>query len=115
MSHNTHKTIADSFQPTPDSGDHLCHLYMTSKIPRTKIPCLNSVVINSRPWTLFIVKSHLLSLSDDTSMCSLFMYILPCCVSCSHLVYTTLTTITLPTSLINAMITDLVYKTPNFV
>jgi len=64
-----------------------CHLCMTSKIPRTKFPCLNLVVINFWPWTLFIVKSHLLFLSDPASMCSLFMYSLPCCVFHLHLVY----------------------------
>ena len=38
--------------------------FATSKIPRTKFLCLNSVIINSWPWTLFIVKSHLLFSSD---------------------------------------------------
>src|SRR5882724_3825126 len=87
MSHNTHKQFLRSFQPILDSSNHLFQFHMTSEIPRTRFPHLNSVVINPQPWTLFIVKSHLLSLSDPASMCSLFMYISPCCVSHLHLVY----------------------------
>src|SRR5882724_7803285 len=87
MSHNTHKQLLTSFWPIVDSSNHLSHLYTTSKIPGTKFLHSNLVVINSQPWILYIVKSCLLSLSDPASMCSLFMYILPCCVSLSHLVY----------------------------
>src|SRR5882724_8415737 len=52
MSCNTHKKIADKFLPVLDPRNHPCHLHTTSEIPRTNFPCLNSVVINSRPWTL---------------------------------------------------------------
>jgi len=84
---NTHKQLLTSFQPIPDSSNHLCQPHMTSKIPRTKFPCSKLVVINFWPWTLSIVKSFLLFLSNPASLCSLFMYTLPCCVSCSHLFY----------------------------
>src|SRR5882724_9431741 len=84
---NTHKQLLTSFQPILDSSNHLCHLHTTSEIPRTKFPHSNLVVINSQSWVLFIVKSCLLFLSNPASMCSLFMYTSPCCVSHSHLVY----------------------------
>src|SRR5882724_5300343 len=109
-SHNTHKTIADKFQPTPDSSNHPCHLHMTSEIPRTKFLCSNLVVINFQPWTLPIVKSHLLLLSDPGSLCSLFMYTFPFCVFLHTSVPPTLAHPTLPTSPINAMFTDPIYK-----
>jgi len=62
------------------SSNHPFHLHTTSKIHGTKFPCLNLVVINFQPWTLPIVKSHLLFFSDPASLCLLFMYTLPCCV-----------------------------------
>jgi len=69
MSSNTHKTIADKFQSILDSSNHPFHLHTTSEIPGTKFPCLNLSVINFWPWTLSIVKSCLLFLSNPAFLC----------------------------------------------
>ena len=69
-----------------DSSNH-SSTSMTSEIPRTNFQCSNSAVTNSQPWTLFIVKYHLLFPSDPATMCSLFMYISPQLCSHLHLVY----------------------------
>src|SRR5882724_4622144 len=43
---NTHKQLLTSFWPFLDSSNHFHHPHTTSKIPRTKFPCLNLVVVN---------------------------------------------------------------------
>ena len=84
---------------------------MTTEIPGTKFLCSNSVDINPWPWTLFIVKSCLSFSSDPATMCSSFMYILPCYVFTRILFIPVLTPIALLFSLTNAMTVTLYIKT----
>jgi len=71
-SHNTQKQLLISFQPIPDSSNHPCHATQLPRFPEP--PCSNSVVINSQPWTLSIVKSHLLFLSNLLPVLFIYVY-----------------------------------------
>jgi len=86
-SHNTHTWLLTSFWPIPAPSNHLHHLHMTSKTPRTKFPCSNLVIINFQPWTLFIVKSGL-CLSLTLPPCALYSCILCLAVFLVHTLFT---------------------------
>ena len=105
---NHHWYVSNPFQ----IPEIISATFATSEIPGTKFLHLNSVFINSQPWRLFIVKSHLLSTSNPATMCSLFMYILPQLCSTHTLFIPDLTPIAPPFSLTNAMPVDLYIRLP---
>ena len=81
--------------------------FTTSKIPGNQVLCLNSVIINSQPWILFIVKSHILFSSDPLPPCAHYSCIFRIdCVSACILFIPDLTSIAPPFSLTNAMPVD---------
>src|SRR5882724_6624981 len=100
MSHNTHVTFADKLQLVPSCGTHYCHFHMTSKIPRTPIPHLNSDTIKSQPCSLF-------SISLTSCSCpSLHSCVSSSCIHCLAVFPLALLIST------NALLPDPTYKTP---
>jgi len=76
---NIIKQLLTSSSPFRISVTTLVTSTQLLRFPEPSFHAWTLVVINFQSWTLSIVKSHLLFLSDPASLCS-FIITLPCCV-----------------------------------
>ena len=108
---NTHITFADNIQLVTSHSNHPCHFHATSKILGTSLPCLNSEVINFRPWILPLVYvSFIVPLRPWLPVLPIHVYIALLCFH-SHFQYPHSRLFHTSNILINPMFPNSVYKT----